>query len=108
MEMEEQHDDPFQEGSNDIYFNNDEEMTELDSEDSDNESDSESSDPTTVESEDVDASNILIGLKGAHLKYKDLQQAFDPSHRKFIETQLHRYQIVVGKELSERMAYSLG
>ncbi|KAL2549648.1 Arginyl-tRNA--protein transferase 1 [Forsythia ovata] len=106
--MEEQHDDPFQEGSIDVYVNDDEEMTELDSEDSDDESDSESNGPTTVESEDVDASNILIGLKGAHLRYKDLRQAFESSQRKFIETQLHRYQRVVGKELSERMAYSLG
>lgn len=108
IEMVEQHDDPFQEGSNDIYVNYDEEMTELDSGDSDDESDSESSDPTTVESEDVDASNILIGIKGTRLKYKDLQQAFEPNRRKLVEIQLHQYQRVVGKELSERMAYSLG
>ncbi|CAL5407466.1 unnamed protein product [Camellia sinensis] len=102
--IELQLDDPSQEEANDIPIDEDEEMGELDFEDSDDDSGSESSGLIPV---DVygSVSNILIGLKGSRLRYKDLQHAFGPTGR---ETQLHRYMRAVGAELSEQMVYSLG
>lgn len=44
----------------------------------------------------------------SYLYLKDLRHAFDPSQRKFVESQLQRYVRVVGTELSERMVYSFG
>ncbi|KAI8009042.1 Arginyl-tRNA--protein transferase 1 [Camellia lanceoleosa] len=105
--IELQLDDPSQEEANDIPIDEDEEMGELDFEDSDDDSGSESSGLIPV---DVygSVSNILIGLKGSHLRYKDLQHAFGPTERNYLETQLHRYMRAVGAELSEQMVYSLG
>ncbi|KAA8534081.1 hypothetical protein F0562_031726 [Nyssa sinensis] len=105
--MELQLDDPGQEDSNDVPIDEDEEM-ELDSEDSDDESWSETNGLTSVKKEDGAISNILIGLKGSRLRYKDLQKAFGSAERSYLETQLHRYMRAVGAELSERMVYSLG
>ncbi|KAK3001066.1 hypothetical protein RJ639_020787 [Escallonia herrerae] len=108
--MELQHDDSFQEQDelNDISVDEDEEMSELDSEDSDDGSDPETSSPTAAAIDDGGVSNIAIGLKEARLRYKDLQQAFGPTERRYLETQLHRYVRAVGPELSQRMVYSLG
>lgn len=39
---------------------------------------------------------------------KDIQAAFGPTERGYLETQLHRYMRAVGAELSERMVFSLG
>ncbi|KAF5931277.1 hypothetical protein HYC85_032150 [Camellia sinensis] len=105
--IELQLDDPSQEEANDIPIDEDEEMGELDFEDSDDDSGSESSGLIPV---DVygSVSNILIGLKGSRLRYKDLQHAFGPTGRNYLETQLHRYMRAVGAELSEQMVYSLG
>ncbi|CAL5404627.1 unnamed protein product [Camellia sinensis] len=105
--IELQLDDPSQEEANDIPIDEDEEMGELDFEDSDDDSGSESSGLIPV---DVygSVSNILIGLKGSRLRYKDLQHAFGPTERNYLETQLHRYMRAVGAELSEQMVYSLG
>uniref|UniRef100_A0A5B7ALQ1 Arginyl-tRNA--protein transferase n=1 Tax=Davidia involucrata TaxID=16924 RepID=A0A5B7ALQ1_DAVIN len=104
--MELQLDGPGQEDSNDVPIDEDEEM-EFDSEDSDDESGPKTSGLTSVEIEDGAVSNILIGLKGSRLRYKDLQEAFGPTERSYLETQLHRYVRAVGAELSERMVYSL-
>lgn len=40
--------------------------------------------------------------------FKDLQRAFGPNERSYLESQLYRYKRVVGAELSERIVYSLG
>ncbi|XP_057483579.1 arginyl-tRNA--protein transferase 2-like [Actinidia eriantha] len=106
--MELQHDDLGQEDMNDILIDEDEEMAELDFEDSDDESGPESSGFTSVQLEDGSVSDTLIGLKGSRLRYKDLQHAFGPTERHYLETQLHRYTRAVGTELSKQMVYSLG
>uniref|UniRef100_A0A2N9FIB5 Arginyl-tRNA--protein transferase n=1 Tax=Fagus sylvatica TaxID=28930 RepID=A0A2N9FIB5_FAGSY len=103
-----QHDDDIHQDSNDSFMGEDEEMIDHESESSDDESDLESSGLTSVDIEDGDISNILIGLKGSHFRYKDLQPALGPSERIYLESQLHRYMRVVGAALSERMVYSLG
>lgn len=54
-----------------------------------------------------DIGNIVIGLKGKHLRYKDIQEAFGAKERQYLESQLHRYLRVVGMDVSERMVYSL-
>lgn len=46
-------------------------------------------------------------LQGSRLRYKDLQGAFGPFDRSDLEAQVRRYMRVVGRELSERMVYSL-
>ncbi|GMN41310.1 hypothetical protein TIFTF001_010540 [Ficus carica] len=84
------------------------EVTDPEFDISDDESSEESSDPESVQLEAGDINNILIELKGTCLKYKDLQLAFCPSQRSYLETQLHRYLRVVGKDVGERMIYSLG
>ncbi|PIN09689.1 Arginyl-tRNA-protein transferase [Handroanthus impetiginosus] len=105
-DMEEEQ-NSIQEEPNDVSTNDDE-MAELDSEDSDDESDSDASVAATTEMEDVDLSNVLIGLKEARLRYKDLRHAFDSNQRKVLESHLQRYTRVVGSELSREMVYSLG
>ncbi|KAI3470870.1 hypothetical protein Pfo_027533 [Paulownia fortunei] len=97
---EQQQNEFAQEASNDVIINEDE--MALDPDFSDDESESE------VALEDADLSNVLIGVRGARLRYKDLRHAFDPSQRKLMESQLQRYVGVVGTELSEQMVYSLG
>ncbi|XP_035839415.1 arginyl-tRNA--protein transferase 1 isoform X2 [Helianthus annuus] len=52
-----------------------------------------------------DASNIVIGLRGKHLKYKDIRQAFGPNEQ--LECRLDKYLTAVGTDLSERMIYSI-
>ncbi|GFQ02512.1 arginyl-tRNA--protein transferase 1 [Phtheirospermum japonicum] len=105
-QMDEQQNEFVDEASNDVMVNEDE--MELDSDCSDDESDSESSGEASVALEGVNPGNVLIGVRGARLRYKDLRHAFEPGQRKFIESQLQRYVRVVGTELSEQMAYSLG
>lgn len=95
------------EGSNDVRVDGDEEMSEVGFDDSDDDSGPETSSLTPVEMRQ-DVSNIVIGLKGMHLKYKDIRQAFGANERNYLESQLHKYATVVGTELSERMIYSLG
>ncbi|KAI3519798.1 hypothetical protein L1887_09014 [Cichorium endivia] len=94
-------------GSNDVRVDGDEEMSEVGFDDSDDDSGPETSSLTPVEMRQ-DVSNIVIGLKGMHLKYKDIRQAFGANERNYLESQLHKYATVVGTELSERMIYSLG
>lgn len=38
-----------------------------------------------------DIGNIVIGLKGKHLRYKDIQEAFGAKERQYLESQLHGY-----------------
>lgn len=61
------HDDLNEEGSNDI---DDEEMEDADFVNSDDESDSEAIGLKSVEIEDGDVSNILIGLKHSCVRFK--------------------------------------
>ncbi|KAK3407888.1 hypothetical protein EUGRSUZ_J00228 [Eucalyptus grandis] len=60
--------------------------------------------PPVSEMEDRDIGKALIGLRGSRLRYKDLQGAFGLVE---LEAQVQRYVRVVGRELSERMVYSL-
>ncbi|KAG8644890.1 arginyl-tRNA--protein transferase 1 isoform X2 [Manihot esculenta] len=102
--IEVQHDDNCDEDTNDVLID-DTEMIEPESESSDDGSGPE----TSVETlENFDVGDILIGLKGSRVRYKDLQRAFGPNARSYLESQLYRYKRVVGAELSERIVYSLG
>lgn len=106
--LEEPQNDFVQDTSSDTFVNEDE-MAEMDSEDSDSEADSEAIGATSVESEkNVDLSDLLIGLRGARLRYENIRHAFDSSQRKLLEAQLQRYVRVVGTELAKQMVYSLG
>ncbi|GMY33329.1 arginyl-tRNA--protein transferase 2-like [Fagus crenata] len=69
-----QHDDDIHQDSNDSFMGEDEVMIDHESESSDDESDPESSGLTSVDIEDGDISNILIGLKGSHFRYKNMQE----------------------------------
>ncbi|KAL8102821.1 hypothetical protein AgCh_027371 [Apium graveolens] len=69
-QLEPPHDYTFQEESNDVPFDEDEEMSEVDSEDSDDESDPETSVLALPEFEDASVGNVKIGLKGSRLRYK--------------------------------------
>ncbi|XP_073017178.1 arginyl-tRNA--protein transferase 1-like isoform X1 [Primulina eburnea] len=104
---EEEQKDFVQDASSDGFANEDE-MAELDSEDSDDEADSEAIGATSVESENADLSDLVIGLRGARLRYENIRHAFDSTQRKLLEAQLQRYVRVVGTELSKQMVYSLG
>ncbi|XP_017985050.1 PREDICTED: arginyl-tRNA--protein transferase 2 isoform X1 [Theobroma cacao] len=106
--MELQRDDIGLEDSNDVPIDDDEEMIDIESESSDDELDPEPSGLGSTAIEDGNLTNVLVGLRGSRLRYKDLQQAFGPTERNYLEMQLHNYQRVVGLELSERMVYSLG
>ncbi|XP_052199143.1 arginyl-tRNA--protein transferase 2-like isoform X1 [Diospyros lotus] len=106
--MEVQTDYAGEEDLNDMPVDDDDEMSELDFEDSDDESGSEPSVLTSVQMEDGSVGDILIGLKGSRVRYKDLQHAFVPRERGYLETQLHKYMSAVGTELSKQMLYSLG
>ncbi|XWS65861.1 hypothetical protein CRYUN_Cryun05aG0150200 [Craigia yunnanensis] len=103
--MELQHDDIGLEDSNDVLMDDDEEIIEIESESSDDEVDPETSGLGSAAIDDGDLTNVLIGLRGSRLRYKDLQRAFGPIERNYLETQLRSYQRVVGVELSERMVY---
>ncbi|MCL7042392.1 hypothetical protein MKW94_027385 [Papaver nudicaule] len=101
-------DDPVESVSDDE--NGDVEMLDPDYEGSD--ADADDSDPETSSSademNDVDVSNVLIGLKKSRIRFKDLQRAFGASEKHYMEMQLQRYMKAVGVGLSERMVYSLG
>lgn len=97
----------FPDESNDIPIDADEEMSELAFDYSDDESGPETTSLTPAEMR-KDVSNIVIGLKGMHLKYKDIREAFGPNERNYLETQLDKYVTAVGTDLSERMIYSMG
>ncbi|GAB4831936.1 hypothetical protein Ancab_005951 [Ancistrocladus abbreviatus] len=105
--MELQQDDLGHGDLNDIRVNENEETVNPHSESSDDESFPEASDHRPTETRDADVSNVLIGLKGSCVRYKDLQQVLDPVGRSYLENQLSQYTKVVGSELSERMVYTL-
>ncbi|XP_047173031.1 arginyl-tRNA--protein transferase 1 [Vigna umbellata] len=99
-------DDGGQEDANDVPMLEDEETVDSESECSDDEPDLETT--SYDEPEIGDVSKVLLGIKGSHVKYKDLRIALDPEQRSYLESQLRRYRKVVGTVLSERMVYSLG
>ncbi|KAL6581198.1 hypothetical protein OROMI_007121 [Orobanche minor] len=106
-QTDEQQDEFGQEASNDDVVNEDE--MELDSDCSDDESDSQASGgTTTVALDDASVSNVLVGVRGARLRYRELRHAFDPDQKKLLESQLQRYIRVAGNELSQQMVYFLG
>lgn len=69
IHMEEQENEFVTESSNDIPVNEDE-MAGLDSDSSDDESDSEANGPTTVSLADASLNNVFIGVRGTRLRYK--------------------------------------
>ncbi|ESW35524.1 hypothetical protein PHAVU_001G241900 [Phaseolus vulgaris] len=99
-------DDGGQEDANDVPMLEDEEMVESESECSDDEPDLETTSYDDPEISDV--SKVLLGIKGSHMKYKDLRIALGPEQRSYLDSQLRRYRKVVGTVVSERMVYSLG
>ncbi|KAI3793213.1 hypothetical protein L1987_35828 [Smallanthus sonchifolius] len=97
--------------SNDVRIDGDEEMSEGAFEDSEDDDDElVGSETTSLVPAEMrkDVSNIVISLRGMHLKYKDLRHAFGPNERNYLESQLDRYVTAVGTDLSERMIYSIG
>ncbi|OMO76048.1 hypothetical protein COLO4_25696 [Corchorus olitorius] len=106
--MELQHDNIGVDDSNDVRMDDNEEMIDIESDSSDDELDPETSSMESSAIDVGDLTNVLIGLRGSRLRYKDLQRAFGPTERNYLEAQLHSYQRVVGPELSERMVYLLG
>lgn len=64
---EEEEDERFGEGSNDVRMDGDEEMSEVAFDESDDDDGTGSLTPVEMQK---DVSNIVIGLKGMHLKYK--------------------------------------
>ncbi|KAE8712037.1 Arginyl-tRNA--protein transferase 1 [Hibiscus syriacus] len=103
-----QHDENGLEDSNDVFMGEDERVIEIESDSSDDELEPETSGLGSGAIDNGDLTNVLVGLRGSRLRYKDLQRAFGPTKRNYFETQLRSYQRVVGVELSERMVYSLG
>ncbi|KAL1822535.1 hypothetical protein ACET3Z_009313 [Daucus carota] len=79
------------------------EMSEVDSEDSVDESD-----PEANEFEDPNVGDFLIGLKGSRLRYQDIHHALAPNQRSHLVTKLRMYKEVVGEKLSKEMVLSLG
>ncbi|KAF4357416.1 hypothetical protein F8388_017869 [Cannabis sativa] len=107
--MEMQHHDNSVEDTNDVLMPQREEMDDAEYDDSsDNDSGGESNLPESIQGDDGDIGNLLIGMRGTYMKYKDLQRAFGSRERGDLDSQLRRYLHVVGKELGERMIYSLG
>ncbi|KAM7270745.1 hypothetical protein ACFE04_029959 [Oxalis oulophora] len=103
--LELEHDDNEQEERNDAYMDRDEEMAETESESSDDDLNPVIDDMTP---DGVDINNVLIGLQGSQLSYKELQRAVALEKRKYLESHLYRYQKAVGVELSKRIVYTLG
>ncbi|RAL36928.1 unnamed protein product [Cuscuta campestris] len=105
---EEQCDDQVPEGSNDVFVEADEEMAEFEFEDSDDDREDQSTSGTVSgDIEDGDVGGILVGLNGTLLRFEVLQQAFGPKSRQRMTAHLQKYRRIVGRELSEKMVYSL-
>lgn len=68
--MELQHDDISLEDANDVFMHQNDEADDPEYGSSDNESGEESSDLESIQMENEDISNLLIGLNGTCLKYK--------------------------------------
>ncbi|XWS07648.1 hypothetical protein CRYUN_Cryun41cG0007500 [Craigia yunnanensis] len=68
--MELQHDDIGLEDSNDVHMNDDEEMIEIESDNSDDELDPETSGMGSTALDDGNLTNVLIELRGSRLRYK--------------------------------------
>ncbi|KAG6602620.1 Arginyl-tRNA--protein transferase 2, partial [Cucurbita argyrosperma subsp. sororia] len=108
-DMQLKQDDDFLEEPNDSIIDEDEddEITEAYSYSSDDDLDPESSGLASSGKEDGDVTNILMDIDTSRMRYKDIRQAIPPSGRSYLENQLLRYKRVVGKELSERVVYTL-
>ncbi|KQK05989.1 arginyl-tRNA--protein transferase 2 isoform X2 [Brachypodium distachyon] len=72
---------------------------------------SESNADTSEDCSDIsEIENVIMILNSSRVKYKELQSVVGPIERRHLselERQLSRYVKVVGKELSDRMVYSL-
>ncbi|CAJ2644035.1 unnamed protein product [Trifolium pratense] len=102
-------DDSGQEDANDVPMHEDEKMAEFESEGSDDEYDEPDLQTTSYgEPENNDFSEVLLGIRGSCVRYKDLRSMFGPEQQRYLESQLKKYRRVVGPVLSERMVYSLG
>lgn len=104
--MELEHDTDYLEEPDNDNMDEDGEMAEDYSDESDEDLGSESR-SLASEMEDGDVTNILIGIGNSRMRYKDIKEAIFPSRRSYVENQLVRYKRVVGKELSERIVYTL-
>ncbi|KAF8006276.1 hypothetical protein BT93_K0538 [Corymbia citriodora subsp. variegata] len=114
---EHQHEESEHEDSNDLLVG-DEEMLYLEEEDSDVESGSESSDVELSETEYSEIGNTLIEIRlviclyvhlihqMTHWSISSMKDLLEVMQR-YVEGQVQRYVRVVGRELSERMVYSL-
>lgn len=69
-QMELEHDESCHEESNDVRFDEDEEMSEIEFEDSDDESGPLTSVLASPEMEDANVGDIVIGVKGSRFRYK--------------------------------------
>ncbi|XP_023551119.1 arginyl-tRNA--protein transferase 2-like [Cucurbita pepo subsp. pepo] len=105
-DMELEHDTDYLEEPDNDNMDEDGEMAEDYSDESDEDLGSESR-SLASEMEDGDVTNILIGIGNSRMRYKDIKEAIFPSRRSYVENQLVRYKRVVGKELSERIVYTL-
>lgn len=102
-------DDSGQEDANDVPMHEDEEMVQFESEGSDDEYDEPDIQITSHgEPKNDDFSEVLLGIRGSRVRYKDLRSMFGPEQQRYLESQLQKYRRVVGPVLSERMVYSLG
>ncbi|RDX98380.1 Arginyl-tRNA--protein transferase 1, partial [Mucuna pruriens] len=98
-------DDIGQADANDVPMLEDEEMVESELECSDDEPDLET---TSFDDREIgDVSEVLLGIRGSRVKYKDLRSVFGPKQRSYLESQLQRYRKVVGTVLSERMRHRI-
>ncbi|KAL2940632.1 Arginyl-tRNA--protein transferase 1 [Bienertia sinuspersici] len=106
--LDQQHDDLSDGDTNDADVGGDEKLLTPDSSSSEDELLPETNEPGSVPMEKSDLSRLPIDVRGARVRYQDLQQAIHPDDRPQLENQLSRYVKVVGPQLSERMVYSLG
>lgn len=90
--------------SNDAFVDRDAKILDSDSELSEAKLYHETSNLASVP---TDVGNILLGLNGACVRYKDLQADLDPDFWNYFKNRLSRYCKLVGPRLSERMVYSV-
>ncbi|KAH9603473.1 hypothetical protein KSS87_012549 [Heliosperma pusillum] len=91
--------------SNDTDMSGDGDSNDTDM--SDDELFPETSNQATVPGEDADIGDVLLGLRETRIKFMKLRRRLGPADQTNLEKQLSRYVKVVGRQLSERMVYSL-
>ncbi|KAK9742364.1 hypothetical protein RND81_03G167000 [Saponaria officinalis] len=67
----------------------------------------ETSDEAAIPVENADVGDVLLGLRETHIRYKKLRRRLGPADQAKLDYRLARYMKVVGRQLSERMVYSL-